>query len=348
MQRHGHCGTASGPCPLCGKRRIGQFPAYTRNLLQCSFESKDMLSPEELSAVRAYASEHQLTLRGANAFPQFVSHHPARYPWPVSDQRDIRRLHAALEAALEVSKQVKSRDKVQLGFREGPAHDRSVPLLTRSGEGFIWSLHPLPPKQPVQYPEPILSNDVLLARLRKMKKQSGVWVCDVVLMPQPMMEDDASAPVFPYTTLLIICEKELALPTEVISDYDSESETLLLALGNRMLEHGIPREIRVVDDRTYALLKNLASALKIRLVLHEENALLDEMEMEFFEYASAQTADTIEVEAAEFVEMLLSMDDDRLLSIPNELWEHLGSLEQQGMLDEAEAQRLRELSKRKR
>ena len=173
-------------------------------------------------------------------------------------------------------------------------------------------------------------------------------MCDVVLMPQPMMEDDASAPVFPYTMLLIICEKELALPTEVISDYDSESETLLLALSNRMLEHGIPREIRVVDDRTYALLKNLASALKIRLVLQAENELLDEMEMDFFEYTSAQTADTIEVEAAEFVEMLLSMDDDSLLSIPNELWEHLGSLEQQGILDEAEAQRLRELSKRKR
>lgn len=92
----------------------------SQDCLQCSFESKDTLSPKELSAVRAYASEHQLTLRGANAFPQFVSYHPATHPWPVSDQRDIRLLCAALEAALEVSKRLKSADRFGLGSGKGP------------------------------------------------------------------------------------------------------------------------------------------------------------------------------------------------------------------------------------
>lgn len=335
-----------------GNMEVHPLKAYeimlSQDCLQCSFENKDMLSPEELSAARTYASEHQFALRGANAFPQFVSYHPASHPWPVSDQRDIRLLCAALEAALEVSKRLKGADKIRLGFREGPAHDRSIPLLTRSGEGFVWSLHPLPSKQPAQYPEPTLNNDLLLARLRKTKKRSGIWVCDVVLMPQPMMEDDATAPIFPYTLLLAVCETELALPTEVISNYESECETLLRALGNRMLEHGIPKEIRVVDERTYALLKNLASALKIKLILQTEDDLLNEMEMDFLEYTSAQTADTVEEAAAEFVEVFLTLDDDSLLSLPNELWEQLCSLERQGVLDEAVAQRLRALSKRKR
>lgn len=123
---------------------------------------------------------------------------------------------------------------------------------------------------------------------------------------------------------------------------------MLRALGNRMLEHGIPKEIRVVDERTYALLKNLAAVLKIRLTIQEENDLLDEMEMDFLSYVSVQTADTVEEEAADFAEMFLTLDDDTLLTMPNELWGQLCSLEQQGMLDEAVARRLRALSKRKR
>lgn len=320
----------------------------SQDCLQCSFESKDMLSPEELATVRAYASEHQHTLRGANAFPQFMRYRPAGHPWPILGQRESQLLCVALEAVLEVSKRVKGGDKIRLGFREGPAYDRSVPLLTPSEEGFVWSLHPLPPKQPVRHIEPSLSDELLLARLRKAKKRGGVWVCDVVLMPQPFMDDNASAPIFPYTLLTAVCESALALPTEVVSDYENEGETLLRALGNRMLEHGIPKEIRVVDERTYALLKNLATALKIRLTLQEENNLLGEMEMDFLSYVSDQTADTVEEEAADFAEMFLMLDDDTLLTMPNEIWGQLCSLEQQGMLDEAVARRLRSLSKRKR
>lgn len=319
----------------------------SQNCLQCSFESKDTLSPKELSTVRAYASKYQLTLRGANAFPQFVVCHPASHPWSITDRGDIQLLCAALEAALEVGKQVKDGNKVRLGFQEGLAYDRSVPLLTKSGEDFVWSLYPLPPKQPAQYPEPSLSDELLLARLKKTKKRDGVWVCDVVLMPQPIVEDDASVPTFPYTLLTAVCKPVLVLPTEVVSNFESESEALLRALGNRMLEHGIPREIRVVNERTYSLLKNLASVLKIKLTIQEENDLLDEMEMDFLTYVSAQTPDTVEAEAAIFAEMFLTLDDDILLSMPNEIWGQLCSLEQQGMLDETVAQRLRSLSKRK-
>lgn len=318
-----------------------------QDCLQCSFESKDTLSPQELSAVRAYASRHRISIRGANAFPQFMRFRPATHPWPISEQGDIRLLCAALQAVLEVSERVKGGDKLRLGFREGPAYDRSVPLLTRAGEGFVWDLHPLPTKQPIQYSEPNLKDELLSARLRKARKRSGAWVCDVVLVPQPVMEDEASVPIFPYTLLAAVCETGMALPTEIVTNFEGGTEALLRALGNRMLEHGVPKEIRMVNARTYALLKNFAAALKIELVLQPENDLLDEMEMDFFEYATSQTADSIEEDAALFAEMFLELDDNSLLSMPDELWGQLCSLEQQGMLDEDVAKRLRLLSKQR-
>ena len=331
-----------------GVHRLKSYETMlSQDCLQCAFENKDMLSAEELSAVRSYASEHGITLRGANAFPQFLRYYPASYPWTVSEEEDVRRLCAALESALEVGKQVESADKVELGFWEGPAYGRTIPMLTRSGEGFSWSTHRLPPKQPVQYPEPVMGDDILLARLRRAGKRSGIWVCDVVMMPKPILEDDASVPVFPYTLLAASYETEQALPTEVVPDYDSGCEILLRSLGRQMLEHGVPREIRVVDKRTYALLRNLASALRIRLVLEGENYMLDEMEMDFLEYITARNTDRLE-ETSLLAEMFLTLDDESLLSMPDELWEQFCSLERQGMLREDVAQRLRALSKRRK
>ena len=114
-----------------------------------------------------------------------------------------------------------------------------------------------------------------------------------------------------------------------------------------MLEHRIPKEIRVVNARTFALLKNLAAMLKIGLVLQPRNELLDEMEMDFLEYTSSQTTDTVEDETARFAEMFLLLDDDSFLSMPDELWGHLYSLERQGMLDGDVAKRIRALSKKR-
>lgn len=50
----------------------------------------------------------------------------------------------------------------------------------------------------------------------------------------------------------------------------------------------------------------------------------------------------------DFFEMLMSLDDDTLLSMPNELWHQLQALEQQGLLTDDIAMRIRSLSKVKR
>lgn len=316
--------------------------------LQCSFESKDELSSEELDAVRKYAAEHQIALRGANAFPQFMSYQAAHYPWPVSRGTDEELLCEILEAALEVSAKLKEGKKSELGFSEGPAYDRSVPLLTPVGEGFKWSLYPLLPKQPVTYPMPVLRDELLMMRLKKAKGRSSDWVCDVVMTPEPFAPEDGSAPVFPYMLLVANCETGLILPTDVVSNYEDEADTLVWSIGNRMLEDGIPKCICVVDDRTYALLKNIAAALKIRIVRQQENSLLDTLEEDLLDYCGGQDIDSGDDSANDFFEMFMSLDDNTLLSMPNELWHQLQALEQQGLLADDIAMRVRSLSKAKR
>lgn len=318
----------------------------SQSCLQCSLETKDALSPQELAAARGYGKTHGITFRGANAFPQFIKYQPARYPWPVQETADVQLLCEALTAALEVSEKLTTVGKGHLGFTDGPAHDRTIPLLTPEGQGFTWGVCRLPPRWPASYPEPMLLDELLTARLKKQKKRAGIWACDVVMFPQPVFldeEDTDAAPVFPYMLLAADLEKELVIPTEVVPAYEEGAAELLSAIGNQMLENGIPTEIHVVNDRTRSLLKNLAATLGIRLVQQQEIEHLDCLEEELLGYCDEQTPDTVEEAADYFSEMLLSLDDDVLLSMPKDLQTQLRAMERQGLLAEDVANRIRDL-----
>lgn len=318
----------------------------SQSCLQCSLETKDALSPQELTAARGYGKTHGITFRGANAFPQFIKYQPARYPWPVQETADVQLLCEALTAALEISEKLTTVGKGRLGFTDGPAHDRMIPLLTPEGRGFTWEVCRLPPRRPASYPEPMLRDELLMARLKKQKKRSGIWACDVVMFPQPVVVDEDNtdaAPVFPYMLLAANLETELVIPTEVVPDYEKGAAEMLFAIGNRMLENGLPTEIHVVNDRTRSLLKNLATALGIRLVQQQEIEHLDSLEEELLDYCDEQTPDTVEEAADYFSEMLLSLDDDVLLSMPKDLQKQLRAMERQGLLAEDVANRIRNL-----
>jgi len=322
--------------------------AFSQSCLQCSFECKDELTPSELSAARSYAARHGVTIRGANAYPQFLCYRPARYPCAVSRQKDIELICAALEAALAVSEKLEHTGKSQLGFQEGPAYHYTVPLLTPSKEGFAWSLHPLPPKQPVCYPEPMLQDELLAMRLKKAKKCRTTWMCDLVMLPQPYAEEETSSMVFPYTLVTAIRETGMALPMEIVSDPEGDAEKLLLSLGNQMLEHGIPKTIQVADERTCALLKNLAELLKIRLVLEPENECLEQLEEELLNHLGGQMPEPSEEELMDLIEILMAVDHDTLSSMPDELLERLSSFVDQGLLDADVLNRIQKLRRKKK
>lgn len=318
----------------------------SQSCLQCSLETKDALSPQELAAVRSYGKARGITFRGANAFPQFIKYQPARYPWPVQETVDVQLLCEALTAALEVSEKLTAVGKGRLGFTDGPAHDRTIPLLTPEGQGFTWGVCRLPPRRSASYPEPMLRDELLTARLKKQKKRAGIWACDVVMFPQPAFvdeEDTDAVPVFPYMLLAADLEKELVIPTEVVPAYEEGAAELLSAIGNQMLDNGIPTEIHVVNGRTRSLLKNLAATLGIRLVQQQEIEHLDCLEEELLGYCDEQTPDTVEEAADYFSEMLLSLDDDVLLSMPKDLQTQLRTMERQGLLAEDVANRIRDL-----
>lgn len=258
--------------------------------IQYSLENKDMLLPEELSSVRDYAARHDIKFRGSNSFPQFVTQRPAACPEQVTSEEDIQILCEALRAALAVNEKLLNvqrgeLEKETLGFSNGLAASRSLPVLTREQNGYTWSIGVLPDFIPQTYPQPVLQDELLLARLKKAKKRNTTWVCDVAMYPMPVQEEGISTPVFPYILLAVDKETGILLESTIVLSYEQEADALLLGLGKQMLEVCVPRRIIVTDDRTHAFLKAFTDSLGIKLVRTDTDELLEALEFSFAEFS---------------------------------------------------------------
>ena len=311
---------------------------FSQLCIQCSLENKDMLQPEELSSARDHAARHGIKFRGSNSFPQFIKYRPAAYPTRVTSEEDIQILCEALRAVLAMNEKLRNAEwvvseKERLGFSDGLAAARSLPVLTPGQDGCTWSTGVLPDIMPQTYPQPVLRDELLLTRLKKAKKRNTTWVCDVAMCPQPVQEEEDSAPVFPH--ILIAADKKTGtvLPPAMVRSYEQEADTLLHKLGEQMLEFCVPRRIIVTDDRTHTFLEALTDSLGIELVRADADELLEDLESEFADIsADGGIYDLDEEDAAELAAgLLMTLDDTALLQLPQPAWEGL-----QTAIDEAD------------
>lgn len=328
---------------------------FSQLCIQCSLENKDMLLPEELSAIRDYAARNDIKFRGSNSFPQFIKYRPASCPAQITSEEDIQILCEALRAALAVNEKLLDAEWVEpekesLGFSEGLAAARSLPVLTRGQDGYAWSTGVLPDVIPQAYPRPVLRDDILLARLKKAKKRNTTWVCDVVMSPQPVQEEEDAAPVFPY--ILIAADKKTgtSLMPAMVRCYEQEADTLLHNLGEQMLELCVPRRMIVTDDRTHAFLETLTGSLGIELVRADSDELLEDLEDVFAEFSADGGIDNLDEEdAAELAAgLLMDLNDAALLQLPQPVWEKLWALIGEGDVPAEVKDRFCELNEKRR
>ena len=323
--------------------------------IQCSLENKDMLLPEELSSARDYAARHDIKFRGGNSFPQFVECRPAAYPARVTSEEDIRILCEALRAALAVNEKLLNAErgkseKKTLGFSDGLAAARPLPVLTQGQDGCAWSIGVLPDVIPQTYPRPVLRDEILLAQLKRAKKRNTTWVCDVVMCPQPIQKKEDSAPVFPYILLAADKKTGTALAPAMVCGYEQEADKLLHSLGEQMLESSVPRRMIVTDDRTHALLEALAGSLGIELVRADADELLEDLESGLVGFSTDDGLDDLDEEdTAELAaDLLMSLDDMTLLQLPQPIWENLRSAIHEGGVSAEVKNRFYELNKKRR
>lgn len=186
----------------------------SQDCIQCAFEHKEDMRDASIILAKDYAKRNGIKLAGV--YPDFVNYKPYLFPWYVRDIADQQHIAEALEAAIEVSRQIEAdvsqyqkeipsaltRDareavRLKLGFTYGTPYNRRVPFLEKAADGsFTWSSIALPKEKKKRYLSPKLdANDIILARIKKAKPylndkmQAGSWYCDVIMIPQPVNDE---------------------------------------------------------------------------------------------------------------------------------------------------------------
>jgi len=313
-----------------------------QDCLQCAFENKGFLSPEDIEEAQNYAKAHGIVYRGKNAFPQFVCYKPYRYPWNLRDETEEEYLAEALLAALEVAAKLKESGKKELGFTDGVPYEKDIPLLERKGNGYLWGRIKLPDPQEKSYPSPVIADDVLVARVKRAKKKSTAWACEVMVLPEALKVETEEVPLFPFLLLTVDCDSQKMIPNDIVADYERGAEELVLNLTESMLKNGVPSEILVRDERTAALLKRFSTQTGVSVRLSEDLLFMDEMEEDLLAHLHGE--DPCDGPEGLF-QMLLEMDQATFSTMPLELLEKLLEMDRQGILPEPLSARIQQLKR---
>ena len=320
----------------------------SQNCLQCSFESKDMLSGEELEEVRQYASSHQKLLRGKNAFPQFTKYRPGRFPWHYDSALDEQRICDALGAAAALKKMLRSYSKEELGLFSLDEEPAKIPMLAFEGGRWIMKYTSLPDAE-IRYPEPKLTNDVTAARIKR-KAKAGVWECGTLRLPSAVQEEGQpdEAPYYPLALLFIELGNEL-VQEPIVTDGEDPAE-MLNEFAQQLLDvKTVPRTIRCGDERCFSLLKDLCAKTGIRLEKTDDPEALNDVIGDLLEHlAGEEDAELDPKEVEEMFDVLMQMPDSELRQMPQELVNMLYSLSEAGALPDALDNRIRKLFRKKK
>ena len=288
-----------------------------QDCLMCSFVDREDMSPAELTELQAYG----LRFRGKSPFPSFQRFVPRCYPWRIETEAEEECLRLCLRAGIEAAKKLTPAKgenihelKRKMGFAPGMSMGLVIPLLTPCDDGtFAWERIALPEPLKTEHPSPRVTNELVMAKLKKQKKQNFAWECGMILMREAvtneakdgikLMDELTEAPRFPMALLLVNHETCFLDSIETSISLDNYSEELLDAFVDKLQTMAVPKALYVHDERTYQLLLNTAKQLSIPLHMEEKLTFLEEAEESLWEFDREDDA-----EDAEF--MILAMLDN--------------------------------------
>ncbi|MEG0513414.1 MAG: hypothetical protein RR653_11950 [Clostridia bacterium] len=272
--------------------------SFSQNCVMCSFQNKDALNQSELDELHDYCSRHGLLLRGPKAHPQFECFRPFYYPWRITDANDQLHLLEALEACLEVNTKAEEELEEIYGLIDHSPYDHDIPLLEKKNGSFEWKSIALPKPQKKQYPSAEIQDEIALAKLKKSKKYSNEWACDVLLYTDPICDEEpdenppageygyvsnpTQPPYFPFLLVVVDNQTGMAMEAQAFGHPNDYAEIFANELLRLAIDIGKPKRLLVCNERAYALLDKFAAQLGAKLTMEKNIPLLNEAENAFF------------------------------------------------------------------
>ena len=262
----------------------------TQDYVSVSFETQEHFNPDTWAELEEYCARRGIVRRGPMKLPNFERLKPYRSLWCITEEKDAAYIRAALEAALEISERLKTTTAKKLGFAEGAPYNRSIPLLTKTESGYLWSTISLSSERVLQdYPRGHV-DEFTLARLKKVKKNGHTWSVRIFLSPEPVPFDDSGedawmeAPIFPFILMAADETDQRVLDVNTCkgqSDADFDA-CFTERFVKQILNEGKPSTLIVEGRRTAAFFSEICNRLDIQIEVSDGGDTLNDAVDHFF------------------------------------------------------------------
>ena len=233
----------------------------SQNTLICALTSRDDLEAEDQEAVRAYAKDHGISLRGRYAWPhmqRLVPFQVFREPNPEEETA----MAESMEAIIWLSQH---RKDAETQVRKISSGSPWITLIRKTADGYTAEDMEMPKLPEVEIPAGENHNDIFQMKTRKMKKH-GTWYCQLDVLSEPRAAEGVEGLHFAWELQAFDLERKQPVFVQAVRDYIHRTDVMLDKLMEAIFrENECPKEIRVSDERTEKLLQSWCDAVGIRL-----------------------------------------------------------------------------------
>ncbi len=304
--------------------------AFSQNTLICALISRDYLREKDQEAVRTYAKDHGISLRGRYAWPQMlrlVSFQVPREP----DPEEENAMAESMEAIIWLSQHS---EESGIQIREISSDTAWITLIRKTADGYTAEDMKMPKLPEMEIPAGESRNDVFKMKTTKMKKH-GTWYCQLDVLSDPRDAEGVDGLHYAWELQTFNLDSAQDVSVQPVRDYVHRTDVMLDKLMEAIFrENTCPKEILVSDARTEKLLQSWCKEVGIRLSrgdmpegLYEEND--EDTENQDFEEMIKQV-DTV-------LEFLQMVPDEILLERQKDLAEQRVFLEIMAVVPEIPA-----------
>ena len=248
---------------------------FSQSTLIRALTSRDYLAEKDQEAVRAYAKDHGISLRGRYAWPQMqrlVSFQVPRKPDPEEENAMVE----SMEAVIWLSQHGK---EAEIQVRKISSGTPWITLIRKTVDGYTAEDMGMPKLPETEIPAGENRNDVFQMKTKKMEKH-GTWYCRLDVLSEPRTAEGVEGLYYAWELQTFDLDRERTVSVQAVRDYVHRTDVMLDKLMEAVFrEKKCPKEIRVSDERTEKLLQSWCEAVGIRLSrgempegLQEENA----------------------------------------------------------------------------
>jgi hypothetical protein len=241
------------------------------NIIMCYFGSREELTNKELKLIKDLG----LKFRGKNNWIYFHSFKKGYMPFVLDEEEVIREtevlqhLYMSLKAFIEHG--------LKVDFENGMSLVR-----TYDNDEELWLNFEAPiPLHPEPYPEIILQDDLLIAKLNKQKVVNDSIEIDITYLNAVVNDKKYDRPVNPRICIIASRTNGMIIDQSMLSPDDDEIQAIFNMVVNYISNIGKPKTIFVRDEYIMSILKNLCERINIELKIKGRLKVVDNFVKEF-------------------------------------------------------------------